>query len=71
MNLFCFTFRVAILEWGKKFMQIHLGYIFLELEVTFCKWNHTVQNDEHVYMALRFIKQGNNKKVEVLLWTNH
>jgi hypothetical protein len=31
MNLFCFTLKDAILEWGKKIMQSHLGYIFLEL----------------------------------------
>ncbi len=64
MNLFCFT-KDVISEWGKKFMQFHLGCTFLELEVTFCKWYHIVQNDEQVYMALKVIKQGNDEKVEV------
>jgi hypothetical protein len=46
-------------------MQFHLDCTFLELEATFYKHYHTFQNDEHVYMALRVIKQGNNEKVEV------
>ncbi len=46
-------------------MQSHSGYIFLELEATFCKQYCTVQNNEHVYMALKVIKHGNDEKVEV------
>ncbi len=65
MNLFYFTLKDVILEWGKKFMQSHPGYIFLELEATFYKWYCIIQNDEHVYMALRVIKQGNDERVEV------
>ncbi len=65
MNLFCFTLRDAILEWGKKFMQSHPSCIFLELEVAFYERYYIVQNDEQVYMALRVIKQGNDEKVEV------
>ncbi len=65
VNLFCFTLRDAILEWSKKIMQSHSGYIFLELGAAFCKQYHTIQNNEHVYMAFRVIKQGNDEKVEV------
>jgi hypothetical protein len=46
MNLFCFTLRNAILEWGENFIQFHSSCIFLELEVAFCKRYHIVQNDE-------------------------
>jgi len=42
MNMFYLTLRDAILEWGKIFMQFHLGYIFLELETTFYKQYHTI-----------------------------
>jgi hypothetical protein len=65
MNLFCFTLRDAILEWGENFMQFHPSCTFLELEVAFCKCYHTIQNDEQVYMALRAIKQNNDEKVGV------
>jgi hypothetical protein len=65
MNLFIFTLRDAILEWGENFMQSHPSCNFSKFEATFCKPYYIVQNDEHVYMALRVIKQGNNEKVEV------
>ncbi len=65
MNLFCFTLKYATSEWGQNFMQSHSNYIFLELEAAFYKCYCTIQNDEHVYMALKVIKQGNNEKVEV------
>jgi hypothetical protein len=55
MNLFFFTLRDSILEWGKKIMQSHLGCIFLKLKTTFYKCYYTIQNDEHVYMALKVI----------------
>ncbi len=65
VNMFCLTLRNTILKWGENLMQFHQGYIFLELEVTFCKCYCIVQNNEQVYMALKVIKQGNNEKVEV------
>jgi hypothetical protein len=46
INLFCFTFRDAILEWGENFMQSHLGCTFAKLEVTFCKRYQKVQINE-------------------------
>jgi hypothetical protein len=35
MDLFCFTLKDVILEWGKNFMQSHPSCTFLELEVAF------------------------------------
>jgi hypothetical protein len=46
-------------------MQSNVGCTFLELEVAFCKRYRIIQNNEHVYMALIVIKQGNDEKVEV------
>ncbi len=65
VNLFCFTLKDAILEWGDNFMSSHLGCTFVELEVAFCKWYQKVQTYKQVYMALRIIKQTSNEKVEV------
>jgi hypothetical protein len=50
---------------GWKLYAVSSELHFLELEVAFCKPYYIVQNDELVYMALRIIKQGNNKRVEV------
>jgi hypothetical protein len=46
-------------------MQFQPSCIFLELEATFCKRYCTIQNDEHVYMALRVVKQGYNEKFDI------
>jgi hypothetical protein len=37
MNLFGFTLRDIIFEWGKNYVQDHPNYIFEELEQAFCK----------------------------------
>ncbi len=37
----------------------------MELEVAFYKHYRIIQNDEHLYMALKIIKHGSNEKVEV------
>jgi hypothetical protein len=37
VNLFCFTLRDAILEWGKIFLQFHPSSNFEELEMAFRK----------------------------------
>lgn len=65
VNIFCFTLRDAILEWVENFMQSHLKCTFAKLEATFCKRYWKVQTYEHVYMALRIIKQTPDEKVEV------
>ncbi len=46
-------------------MHSPLGYTFLELEATFYKPYCIVQNDEHVYMVFKVIKQGSDEKVEI------
>jgi hypothetical protein len=46
-------------------MQFQPSCIFLELEATFFKRYCTVQNDEHVSMALRVIKQGYDEKLDI------
>jgi len=46
VNLFCFTLKDAILEWGKNFIQSHPSWTFLELETAFCKHYRTIQNDK-------------------------
>jgi hypothetical protein len=65
VNLFYFTFHDAIFEWGENFMQTHPICKFEELQVAFCKRYQKVQMNEQVYITLRMIKQGGNKKVEV------
>jgi hypothetical protein len=37
VNIFYFTLRDAILEWGQIFMQFHPSCNFEELEMAFCK----------------------------------
>jgi hypothetical protein len=45
VNLFCFTLRNAICEWGEKFMKTHHVCRFEKLEATFCKRYQKVQTD--------------------------
>jgi len=37
MNLFNFTLRDNILDWGENFVQDHHNYTFEELQQVFCK----------------------------------
>jgi hypothetical protein len=46
-------------------MQAHRIGKFKEPQVVFCKFYQKVQTNEQVYITLRMIKQGGNKKVEV------
>jgi hypothetical protein len=46
-------------------MQFHLRCIVVELETIFCKCYWKVQINEHVYMALKVIKQMIDEKMEV------
>ncbi len=50
INLFGFTFRINIFEWGENFVQDHPNCTFEKLEQTFCKRFKIVKNDEEVYM---------------------
>ncbi len=51
INLFGFTFKDNIFEWGKNYVQDHPNCTFEKLEQAFCNWIKTVKNDEkEVYM---------------------
>ncbi len=50
INLFSFTSRNNILEWGEKFVQDHPNCTFEELEQTFYKHFQTMKNDEEIQM---------------------
>jgi hypothetical protein len=50
INLFGFTFKNNIFEWGENYVQDHPNYIFEELEQAFCKRFRIMKNDEEVYM---------------------
>jgi hypothetical protein len=65
INLFGFTLRDNIFEWGKNYIQDHPNYTFEKLKQTFCKWFKTLKNDEEVYMQLQNIQQQTTKRVEV------
>jgi hypothetical protein len=58
VNLFGFTLRDVIFEWGENFMQVILGAVFEELAEALCKKYHTMQNDEHVRMMLKELKKN-------------
>jgi hypothetical protein len=48
INLFGFTLRDNIFEWGENYVQNHPNYIFEKLEQTFCKQFIMVKNDKEV-----------------------
>ncbi len=50
INLFGFTFKDNIFEWGENFVQNHPNCIFEKLEQTFCKRFKTMKNDGEVCM---------------------
>jgi hypothetical protein len=50
INLFGFTLRDNISEWGENYVQDHPNCTFEELEQTFCMRFKTIKNDEKVYM---------------------
>jgi hypothetical protein len=52
VNMFYFTLRNAMSEWGETFMKFHLVCKFEELKVAFCKRYQKVQMDKQMYMAL-------------------
>jgi hypothetical protein len=53
INLFNFTLKYHISEWGKKFVKIIPNYTFKELKKTFYKHFQTVKSDEEFYMQLK------------------
>jgi hypothetical protein len=50
INLFGFTLKDNIFEWGENYVQNHPDYTFEKLEQTFYKRFKTLKNDEDVYM---------------------
>ncbi len=65
INLFGFTLKDNIYEWGENYVQDHPNCTFEELEQTFCKQFRTIKNDEKVYMQLQNIQQQTVKSVKV------
>jgi hypothetical protein len=64
INLFGFTFKDNIFEWGENYVQKHPNCTFEELEQTFCNQFKTMKNEE-VYMQLQNIQQQIAEHVEV------
>lgn len=64
INLFGFTLRDNILEWGENFVQNHPNCTVNELEQTFYKHFQTMKNDKEIYMSLRNLQQV-GEQVEV------
>jgi hypothetical protein len=50
INLFGFTLKDNIFEWGENHVQDQANCIFVKLEQTICKQFKTMKNDEEVYM---------------------
>jgi hypothetical protein len=50
INLFGFTLKDNIFEWGENFIQDHPNCTFEKLEQAFCKRFIAVKNNEVVYM---------------------
>jgi hypothetical protein len=65
INLFSFTFRDNIFEWGENYIQDHPKCTFEELEHAFCKQFKIVKNNEEVYMQLQNIQQQTIESVKV------
>jgi hypothetical protein len=52
INLFGFTVKDNIFEWGENYIQDHPNCTFEQLEQAFCKRFITIKNNEEVYMQL-------------------
>jgi hypothetical protein len=65
INLFGFTLKDSISEWGENYVQDHPNYTFEELEHAFCKQFRTIKNNEKVYMQLCNIQQQIVECVEI------
>jgi hypothetical protein len=55
INLFSFTLKDIIFEWGENCVQDHPKCTFEELEQAFCKRFRVVKNDEKIHMQLKNI----------------
>jgi hypothetical protein len=65
VNAFNYTLRKMASYWGHNYMLEFLDYNFFELMQVFNKHHHKMQNDKHIYMELKSIKQGETKWVKV------
>jgi hypothetical protein len=63
-NLFSFTLRNNILEWGENFVQNHPNCTFEGLEQAFYKHFQIMKDDKKIYMQLRNLQQQ-GERVEV------
>ncbi len=50
VNMFSFTLKDIVSYWCNNYMGDYPYYTFLELQLAFCKWFKTIQNDEQVYL---------------------
>jgi len=50
VNHFSFTFKDIMFGWCNNSMGDYPNCIFAKLQLTFCKWFKTIQNDEQVYL---------------------
>ena len=57
IDLFGFTLKDNISEWGENYVRNHLNCTFEKFEQTFCKQFKSVKNSEEVYMQLQNIQQ--------------
>jgi hypothetical protein len=60
IDLFGFTLKDNISEWGENYVRNHLNCTFEKFEQTFCKQFKSVKNSEEVYMQLQNIQQQTN-----------
>ncbi len=65
INLFDFTLRDSIFEWGEIFVQDDPNCTFEKLEQQFCKRFRIVKNDEEIHMQLQNIQQQIIEHVKV------
>jgi hypothetical protein len=65
INFFCFTFRDIMSDWCNNYMRDYPNYIFVKLQLVFCKWYIKVHNDEQVYLQLKNMKHEKNERMEV------
>ncbi len=64
-NLFNFTLKDNTYDWCNKYMRDNPNCRFVDLEQTFYRRYQTMQNDEHVYLQLKNLKQESTERVEV------
>ncbi len=64
INTFSYKLKEMAPDWCHNYMSKFLDCTFFELTQMFYKCHWKTQNDEHIYMGLKDIKQGETKQVE-------